>query len=61
MSGVDWSRVTEAIGLAQKGQTDQGRTALEACWAASDEADHAVRCVVAHYLADLQTELDGVI
>jgi hypothetical protein len=61
MSGVDWSRVTEAIGLAQKGQTDQGRTALEACWAASDEADHAVRCVVAHYLADLQTELDAEI
>ena len=58
MAKVDWSRVTDAIGLTQRGEVDRGRAELEACWEASSDDDHAVRCVVAHYLADLQTELD---
>lgn len=30
-----------------------------ACWAATTDGDHAQRCVLAHYLADLQPSLDN--
>jgi len=58
VAGVEWSGVLDAVARAQSGDVDGGRAALEACWAATGEQDHAVRCVVAHYLADLQTDLD---
>lgn len=54
---MDWTPVTDAIGLAQSGDPQRGRAALEAVWEGTHEDDHAVRCVVAHYLADLQVDL----
>lgn len=48
----------DAIGLALGGENQQGREALTACWAATTDTDHAQRCVIAHYLADVQSSLD---
>lgn len=58
---VVWSRVTAAVALAQQGRVDEGKAALEGCWDDTTPDDHAVRCVVAHYLADLQDDLDAEI
>jgi hypothetical protein len=55
---TDWEHITSAVGLALTGDTEQGREALTACWRATTDADHAQRCVIAHYLADLQSSLD---
>jgi hypothetical protein len=57
-AGAQWAEVLDAIAMAQSGDVEAGRTALEARWSAADASDHAVRCVVAHHLADLQTDLD---
>jgi hypothetical protein len=40
------------------GDCVRGKDLLEACWASTESDDHAQRCVVAHYLADLQDALD---
>lgn len=55
---ADWNEITAAISLAVGGDPTRGRQQLMDCWADTTEADHAHRCVLAHYLADLQTELD---
>jgi hypothetical protein len=55
---TDWEHITSAVGLALAGDTQRGRDALSDCWHATTDADHAQRCVIAHYLADLQSSLD---
>ena len=52
-----WASITAAIGHALGGDQSTGHRELTACWAATTETDHAKRCVIAHYLADLQTNL----
>lgn len=53
-----WERITSAVGLALTGDRQQARDALSDCWRATTDTDHAQRCVIAHYLADLQSSLD---
>lgn len=53
----EWTAILEAIGQAQTGDRDAGRDRLLACWARTGPADHAYRCVLAHYLADVQGSL----
>lgn len=53
-----WEAITTAVGLALSGERATGRRDLLSCWAASTEQDHAQRCVLAHYLADLEPLLD---
>ena len=55
---TDWEDITKAIGLALGGDKQRGRDALSECWEATTGADHAQRCVIAHYMADLQSSLD---
>ena len=55
---TDWERITSAVGLALAGDAQVGRDALSDCWRATAETDHAERCVIAHYLADVQSSLD---
>ena len=55
---TDWGTITEAIGLALGGDQEGGRDALLACWAQTTDGNHGQRCVLAHYLADLQASLD---
>ncbi len=52
-----WEDVLAAIGIALGGDPEQGRHDLLSCWADTRETDHAHRCVLAHYLADLETDL----
>ncbi|WP_460935844.1 hypothetical protein [Phycicoccus ginsengisoli] len=60
MAVPDWAPVTEAVEAAQRGDAEGARAALQRCWDGAGD-DHAVRCVVAHYLADLQDDLDDEI
>jgi hypothetical protein len=55
---TDWGDITQAIGLALGGDEHGGHEALQACWAGTADGDHAQRCILAHYLADLQSSLD---
>ncbi len=54
---VTWEQVVEAVGAALGGDRAGGRRRLRECWDAAQEAQHAHRCVLAHYLADLEPEL----
>ena len=54
----DWDAVVAAVTTALTGDKDMGREQLLACWGDTDATDHAHRCVLAHYLADLEAELD---
>ncbi len=53
-----WDAIIAAVGLALSGDQGAGRHALSTCWELTSEGDHAQRCVIAHYLADLQQHLD---
>ena len=68
---MDWERVLAAVQESLAGDREQGRRDLLACWAAISEGDGASdgtadapaysaakRCVLAHYLADLEPALD---
>ena len=55
---TDWEAITRAVGLALGGEKELGRDALSDCWTGTGDTDHAQRCVIAHYLADLQSSLD---
>ncbi|HET8767783.1 MAG TPA: hypothetical protein VFM86_10705 [Pedococcus sp.] len=61
MTRVEWGPVLEAVEAAQRGDGAAARAALERRWVESGTDEHAVRCVVAHYLADLQDDLDAEI
>ncbi|MBT9256299.1 hypothetical protein KMZ32_06420 [Phycicoccus sp. MAQZ13P-2] len=54
---LTWDDITKAIGLTLGGDREEGGTALRACWSQTSETDHAQRCVIAHYLADLEAEV----
>lgn len=56
-----WDEITGAVGLALGGDRDAGAVALRECWARTSDNDHAQRCVLAHYLADLEPDLDDEI
>jgi hypothetical protein len=47
-----------AIELSLGGDKKAGLRELTCCWEQTTEADHAIRCIIAHYLADLQPNLD---
>jgi len=55
---TEWAAITEAIGVALGGDRARGRELLAACWEATTDQDAARRCVLAHYLADAQDDLD---
>jgi hypothetical protein len=54
---LQWATILEAVGRAQTGDRTAGRDQLTACWTQTAPADHAYRCVLAHYLADVQDSL----
>ena len=54
----DWMTITTAIGAALSGERARGRRLLLDCWEATTPTDHAHRCILAHYLADTETELE---
>ena len=52
----DWAGVIEAVTTAQQGEPG-GRELLLEQWADTTDDDPALRCVLAHYLADREPEL----
>ncbi|MEP6649066.1 MAG: hypothetical protein ABJA74_04035 [Lapillicoccus sp.] len=56
---VEWTAILEAVGRSQTDDRASGRDGLDGCWQRTGPDDHAYRCVLAHYLADLQDCLDA--
>lgn len=56
---TDWDGVLAAVAVALGGDRVRGRELLMDCWNDTSESDHARRCVLAHYLADLQEGLEA--
>jgi hypothetical protein len=56
---TQWAAITEAISVALSGDRERGVELLARCWDGTGERDAAQRCVVAHYLADLQSTVDN--
>jgi hypothetical protein len=54
---TEWNEILTAIGVALSGDKERGHQLLMDCWSGTAEADHATRCVLAHYIADLQDDL----
>ena len=52
-----WPTVVAGIVATQSGQAEEGKKQLAAAWEACGEHDHAVRCILAHYLADVQDDV----
>lgn len=52
-----WDEVLDTVGAAQTADRGVARTRLEALWARTDQA--AQRCVIAHFLADVQDDLEA--
>lgn len=52
-----WTDITEAVGVALNGDKTRGADMLAACWNGTADEDHGQRCVISHYLADLQDDL----
>ena len=55
---TQWDEITEAVGVALSGDRVRGAALLRAGWDGTADDDHGQRCVIAHYLADLQDHLD---
>lgn len=55
---ADWEQIINGVGVALGGDAERGRQLLRECWDGTDEVDHPKRCVLAHYLADLEDALD---
>ncbi|MBM6406140.1 hypothetical protein JQN72_18050 [Phycicoccus sp. CSK15P-2] len=53
-----WDEVLEAVTTTLGGDRSGGGERLRAAWDATAVEDHARRCVLAHYLADLEDDLD---
>ncbi len=55
---VEWTEILGGIQAALTGETESGRERMLACWEQTAPQDAAQRCVLAHYLADLEPDLD---
>lgn len=58
---AEWNEVLAAVTAALGGDKTEGRRLLVECWEDTAATDHAYRCVLAHYLADVQEDLDAEI
>ncbi len=54
---IEWDEVLEVVGQAQFTDRDMARVRLAALWARTDQP--AQRCILAHFLADVQDSLDA--
>ncbi|MCC3275278.1 hypothetical protein LJ753_05275 [Arthrobacter sp. zg-Y20] len=54
---TSWAEITDAVGVALSGDRAEGKRRLLECWEGTVPGEHAHRCVLAHYLADTETDL----
>jgi hypothetical protein len=52
-----WPAVAAGIVASQSGRPVEAERELTGAWAACGDDDYALRCIVAHYLADLQDDV----
>ena len=55
---TQWRGVVEAVTVALGGDRVRGRVLLEEAWDLTGPDDVAQRCVLAHYLADVQDDVE---
>ena len=58
---TSWTEITDAIGAALGGNRAEGQQRLLVCWEGTVPGEHAHRCILAHYLADTETDLGAEI
>ncbi len=51
--------MTAAVSRVLSGDREGGQRDLLGCWSRTDDRHPAMRCVLAHYLADLEESLDA--
>ena len=56
---TDWDDVLAAVAAVIGGDKPGGRRLLTECWNSTSAGDHGQRCVLAHYLADVQEDVDA--
>lgn len=56
---AQWQAIVDAVGVALGGDSARGRDLLLACWDRTEHTDWAQRCVLAHYLADLEPDTEA--
>ena len=62
MTAADWAEIVAAVTTTLGGDRDAGRRDLLRCWESlGDNGYAAQRCVLAHYLADLEPDLDDAV
>ncbi|GIL35333.1 hypothetical protein [Phycicoccus sp. DTK01] len=54
---TEWSEVLAGVTQSLGGGRDAGRARMLAAWDGAGPGEHAPRCVLAHYLADLEPAL----
>ncbi|MEV7652460.1 hypothetical protein [Kocuria marina] len=54
---TDWTEIVAAVTAVLGGEPAGGALRLRDLWEASGPDEHAQRCVMAHYLADLEPDL----
>ena len=58
---AEWDDVLAAVAAALGGDKPGARRLLTECWDSTAPEDHGQRCVLAHYLADVQDDPDAEI
>ncbi|MEO5725308.1 MAG: hypothetical protein ABIQ39_09560 [Ilumatobacteraceae bacterium] len=56
---TEWTEIKAAITLALSGDREGGSREMARCWEGLGDDQHAQQCVLAHYLADVQDDLDS--
>jgi hypothetical protein len=56
---TDWEQIINGVAVTLGGEGERGRQLLRECWDGTAESDHPQRCVLAHYLADLEEALEA--
>jgi hypothetical protein len=54
---VEWSEILGSVQAVLTGEPVEGRRLMLVCWDRTGPQDAAQRCVLAHYLADLEPEV----
>lgn len=55
---MKWEDILQAAAEAMRAPSSAARASLTKCWDSTSPDEHAQRCVLAHYLADQQDDLE---
>lgn len=55
---TDWAKIIDSVGVALGGDRRRGQELLLESWHVTTPSQHAERCVLAHYLADTESDTE---